>query len=97
MFDPNIFSFVCMFLNEQEPNNKFCGIRYGPGDDCNSLSRSSEANSTNDTVLVSVSIEPVIEPRYCFSATASNATYTVGITGIINLGKPLLATDTLSS
>ena len=85
MFDPNIFSFVCMFLNEQEPNNKFCSIGYGPGDDCNSLSRSSEANSINDTVLVSVSIEPVIEPRYCFSATASNARYTVGITELSTL------------
>ena len=86
-FDPYITSFVCTFLNEQESNNRFCSIRYGPGDDCNSLLQSSEANSTNNTVLVGISIQPVIEAQYCFSAIASNETYTVGVTGIISLSK----------
>lgn len=86
-FDPDTISFVCTFLSEQESSNKFCSVRYGPGDDCNSLLKSNEANSTNNTVLVGISIQPVIEARYCFSATAANETYSVGITGIINLGK----------
>lgn len=86
-FDPNITSFVCTFKNERESSDKFCSVRYGPGDNCNRLLRSSEANSTNKTVVVGISIQPVVEARYCFSATASNETYMVGITGIINLGK----------
>ena len=87
-FDPDTSSFVCTFLNEQERSSKFCNIRYGPGDDCdNSHLRSNKANSTTNTLVVGISIQPVIEAQYCFSATASNGTYTVGVTGIINLSK----------
>ena len=46
-----------------------------------------KANSTNNTLVVGISIQPIIEAQYCFSTTASNGMYTVDITGIINLGK----------
>ena len=59
-------SFVCTFLNEHERGNKFCNIQYhGTGDNCDdSILQSNKTNSTNNTLVVGISIQPIVEARY---------------------------------
>lgn len=88
-FNSDTTSIICTFVNQQENLNtqKFCSIQYGPGESCHNLSKTSQRNSTDNKIVLRLSIQHPEELTYCFSVTAGNGTHTVGIKEVFNVGR----------
>ena len=78
---------TCSFFNQEEIGNLSCTVEYGPGEDCNNLTFTSQGtSSTSNSVILPLSNSLSTVRVYCYTATASNRSHTVISTGIFYTG-----------
>ena len=83
----DLSAFICDFINQTESVLKHCHIRYGPGRDCDIFLQTTAKNTTGNKLDLTVSISSQEDLTYCFTATASNGTYTVVLQRVFQIGK----------
>lgn len=78
---------TCSFFNQEEIGNLSCTVEYGPGEDCNNLTFTSQGtSSTSNSVILPLSNSLSTVRVYCYTATASNRSHTVISMGIFYTG-----------
>ena len=77
-YDPKYMNITCTFINELDISPKSCRVEYGT---CDQETYVTEGNATDGHVVILLNSSVTNPMNFCYTVTASNATFMVMVKG----------------